>query len=214
MGGSGGNGRPDDSRSAEVGILALQGDFALHAKSLTRLGCSVREVRSAGDLDGLTALIIPGGESTTMLKLMERTGLDRALVEFHEKGGGVFGTCAGLILLARKVSGPEQRSLWLLDIDVERNGYGRQSESFEADLSWEGDPYRGVFIRAPRISRVGKDVEILVRQGDYPVLVRGDRVLAATFHPEMTTDDRMHRYFLDEISGKSVRLSRVSQEAL
>lgn len=192
-----------DRAPGEVGVLALQGDFALHAASLARLGQPVREVRSESELDGLNRLIIPGGESATMLKLMERTGLDRAVVGFHERGGALFGTCAGLILLARQVTGPEQPSLGLLDVDVERNAYGRQRESFETDLVWNGDAsFRGVFIRAPRINRIGDGVTVLARVNGDPVLVRGEGILAASFHPELTADDRLHHYFLEEIPGK------------
>jgi 5'-phosphate synthase pdxT subunit len=201
--------------SSGVGVLALQGDFDLHAASLVRLGCPVREVRTERELEGLTGLIIPGGESTTMLKLMERTGLDRAVAGFHERGGSLFGTCAGLILLARQVTGPEQRSLGLLDVDVERNAYGRQSESFETDLTWNGDAtFRGVFIRAPRISRVGDTVTVLARVGGDPVLVHGERILAASFHPELTSDDRLHRHFLEQIPGKPDPHPTVFREAV
>ncbi len=204
------------THSGEVGVLALQGDFALHAASLARLGRSVREVRSESELDGLNRLIIPGGESATMLKLMERTGLDRAVAGFHEQGGTLFGTCAGLILLARQVTGPEQPSLGLLDVDVERNAYGRQNESFETDLSWNGQEssFRGVFIRAPRISRIGDAVTVLARVDGDPVLVRGERILAASFHPELTPDDRLHRYFIEEIPGKPDPRPTVFREAL
>ena len=205
-----------DRAPGEVGVLALQGDFALHAASLARLGQPVREVRSESELDGLNRLIIPGGESATMLKLMERTGLDRAVVGFHERGGALFGTCAGLILLARRVADPEQPSLGLLDVDVERNAYGRQNESFETDLSWNGQEssFRGVFIRAPRISRIGAAVTVLARVDGDPVLVRGERILAASFHPELTPDDRLHRYFLEEIPGKPDPRPTVFREAL
>lgn len=186
-----------------VGVLALQGDFALHARALERLETPCRHVRTAADLDGLAGLILPGGESTAMLKLMEGTGLEGALREFHVAGGALFGTCAGLILLAREVTGPEQRALGLLDTTVVRNGFGRQVDSFETDLAWTEDhvPVRGVFIRAPRIDRVGTGVRVLATFGGEPVLVREGRVLAATFHPELTEDTRLHRYFLEEVVG-------------
>jgi 5'-phosphate synthase pdxT subunit len=135
-----------------------------------------------------------------MLKLMEETGWEAAIRSFNERGGAVFGTCAGIILLARTVNGPRQRSLGLLDIDVERNGYGRQIDSFETDVVWTGTPRtsRGVFIRAPRIARVGDGVEVLARVGGNPVLVRQGRVLGATFHPELTEDLTIHRFFVEE----------------
>jgi len=197
-----------------VGVLALQGDFARHAATLRRLGVEPREVRTAAELEGVAGLILPGGESTTMLKLMEQANLLPALGRFRERGGAFFGTCAGLILLARRVSGPRQDSLGFLDVDVARNGYGRQIDSFETDLPWRGangsgpegkaEPLRGVFIRAPRIVRVGKRVEVLVRVGDEPALVREGKVVAATFHPELTEDTRLHRYFLESVLGAAV----------
>jgi 5'-phosphate synthase pdxT subunit len=203
-----GNGAGDPVRKSpvnEVGVLALQGDFALHAASLGRVGRTAREVRTPGELAGLSGLILPGGESTTMRKLMERTGMDRAVLEFHRKGRAVFGTCAGLILLARGVTGPEQGSLGMLDADVARNAYGRQIDSFETDLPWSEDrePVRGVFIRAPRITRLGDGVRVLASLNGDPVLVRGGNILAATFHPELTDDSRLHRYFLEEMLGKN-----------
>jgi 5'-phosphate synthase pdxT subunit len=182
-----------------VGVLALQGDFAAHARILRGMGADVREVRRLTDLDGLRALVLPGGESTALLKLMEAAPWLDELRTFHARGGALLGTCAGAILLAREVS-PAQPSLGLLDAVVERNGYGRQADSFEAELdapSFEG-PVRGVFIRAPRLTATGPAVEVLARWQDEPVLVREGRVLAATFHPEMAADDRVHRRFLAE----------------
>jgi 5'-phosphate synthase pdxT subunit len=197
-----------------IGVLALQGDFARHTAVLRRLGVEPRDVRTAAELQGLAGLVLPGGESTTMLKLMERVNLVPALRVFREGGGGFFGTCAGLILLAREVTGPEQPSLGFLDVGVARNGYGRQVDSFETELPWRGGngtrpeeeagPLRGVFIRAPRITRVGASVEVLARVGDEPALVREGRVLAATFHPELTDDTRLHRHFVESILGAPV----------
>jgi 5'-phosphate synthase pdxT subunit len=186
-----------------VGVLALQGDYALHAAALRTLGREVREVRTSRDLEGLRGLILPGGESTAMLKLMEKTDMEEALRRFAGGGGALFGTCAGIILLAREVTGPAQRSLGVLDIAVNRNGYGRQVDSFETELAWTEDaqPVRGVFIRAPRITRVGDGVRVLSRQEEEPVLVRRERILATTFHPELTDDVRLHRYFVDTVMG-------------
>jgi pyridoxal 5'-phosphate synthase pdxT subunit len=180
-----------------VGVLALQGDFAAHAALLQRLGERAREVRRIEELDGLGGLVLPGGESTTLLRLMGAEPWLESLRAFHAGGGALFGTCAGAILLARAVH-PAQPSLGLLDAAVARNAYGRQAESFEARLAAPafGDGLPGVFIRAPRFTALGRDVEVLARLGDEPVLVRQGRVLAATFHPEIAGDDRVHRLFL------------------
>lgn len=180
-----------------VGVLALQGDFAAHARILRGLGTDVREVRSLADLDGLRALVLPGGESTALLRLMEGAPWLDALRAFHAGGGALFGTCAGAILLARDVR-PSQPSLGLLDAAIARNAYGRQAESFEAELEAPAfdEPVRGVFIRAPRLEATGPAVEVLARLKGEPVFVRQGRVFAATFHPEMATDDRLHRHFL------------------
>jgi len=184
-----------------VGVLALQGDFALHRRALEAVGAEVREVRDPEDLHGLDGLVLPGGETTTMLRLMDGNGMEDAIRGFARDGGGVFGTCAGLILLARRVSHPEQRALGILDAEVERNAYGRQIDSFEADLPWteDTDRIRGVFIRAPRIRDVGSEVRVLAKRDGEPVLVREGRILAATFHPELTDDTRVHRYFLEQV---------------
>ena len=180
-----------------VGVLALQGDFAAHLRVLRGLGTEAREVRRLADLNGLRALVLPGGESTALLKLMEGAPWLDELRTFQASGGALLGTCAGAILLAREVS-PAQPSLGLLDAVVERNGYGRQADSFEGELdapSFDG-PVRGVFIRAPRLMATGPAVEVLARWRGEPVLVREGRVFAATFHPEMAADDRLHRRFL------------------
>jgi 5'-phosphate synthase pdxT subunit len=184
---------------APVGVLALQGDFAAHARVLRGLGVEVREVRRLADLEGLRALVLPGGESTALLRLMDGAPWLDALRAFHAEGGPLLGTCAGAILLARAVQ-PPQPSLGLLDATVERNAYGRQAESFEAELAaptFDG-PMRGVFIRAPRLTATGPAVEVLARLKGEPVLVRQGRVFAATFHPEMAADDRLHRRWLDQ----------------
>ena len=189
----------------KIGVLALQGDFDKHRKALARVrrdGETVEsvEVRKTAELDGLDGLVIPGGESTTLLKLMDAFEFWPALEKFHAEGKPIFGTCAGAILVARDVVNPQQRSLGFIDIDVERNAYGRQRESFEA---WgEADLGRRreiemVFIRAPRIRRVGDEVAVLARHKDEPVMVRQGPVLVATFHPELTDDASVHEYFCE-----------------
>jgi 5'-phosphate synthase pdxT subunit len=168
-----------------TGVLALQGDFAAHCAAVS----GAVEVRTAGDIDSLDAFVIPGGESTTMLKLLEGSGIEDAVRRMIARGGTVFGTCAGAILLARRVIGSEQPSWGMIDIDVERNAYGRQVDSFEETIE---PGYQGVFIRAPRIRRAGPEVEVLATLRREPVLVRQGRVFAATFHPELTDDRRVY----------------------
>ena len=177
-----------------IGVLALQGAFREHARVLRGLGAEVVEVRLADEVDGLDGLVIPGGESTTILRLARRYGLDEAITEFD---GPILGTCAGMILLGRG-------HLGLADLDVERNAYGRQVRSFEADVRLAGDatPLRGVFIRAPRIRDAGPDVEVLGELDGEPVLVRDGRLLLAAFHPELTDDPRVHELFLELVEEK------------
>ena len=185
--------------SRQIGVLALQGSFALHAASLERLGVRVTEVRRAGALEGLDGLIIPGGESSTMLKFLLEENLFDPLLAFHRRGGAIYGTCAGAILLAREVSDPAQRSLGLIDIAVRRNGYGRQIHSHSATVECPvlGEPdLPVVMIRAPVITRTGPEVEVLARHRGQPVFVQDGRLLATTFHPELTDDLRVHRWFL------------------
>jgi pyridoxal 5'-phosphate synthase pdxT subunit len=186
-----------------IGVLALQGDFALHAKALEKCGVEAVEVRKPIELDEVDGLIMPGGESTTLLKLMDAWHFPPALEKFHSAGKPIFGTCAGLILLAREVENPKQFSLGLIDVTVERNAYGRQRESFEASgtLRLEDRPAQleMVFIRAPRIKRVGPGVEVLAEHGGEAVMARQDRVLVATFHPELTDSTVVHRYFCDVV---------------
>jgi 5'-phosphate synthase pdxT subunit len=181
------------SAARTFGVLALQGDYAAHQRALRELGVGAREVRRVAELEGLAGLVIPGGESTALLRLMEDEPWFEALHAFHDRGGVLFGTCAGAILLARAVS-PAQPSLGLLDVGVARNGYGRQVDSFEATLSAPalGGPLPAVFIRAPRFVSLAQPVEVLARLGDEPVLVRQGRVLAATFHPELTRSLAVH----------------------
>jgi len=192
-------------RRRRVGVLALQGDFEAHAAALRGAGAEPSEVRAPADLEKCAALVLPGGESTTLLLLLASTGLDRAIPAFHRGGGAVLGTCAGAILLAREVVNPAQRSLGLLDVSVERNHYGRQVDSFEAEAPFPGGgpPLPLVFIRAPAITRTGRGVEVLVEHGGLPVLVRKGRLLAATFHPELTGDRRVHRLLVEGLSGRS-----------
>ena len=184
----------------KVGVLALQGDFARHAAALTRQSSvEAVEIRKPEQLDCVDGLIIPGGESTTLLKLMDTWGFVPALEKFHAGGKPIFGTCAGLILTAREVTNPAQFSLGFIDVGVERNAYGRQRESFvthgTATLDGRAVPVEMVFIRAPRIRRVGEGVEILARHGDEAVMARQGTVLVATFHPELTDDPTVHAYF-------------------
>lgn len=182
-----------------VGVLALQGDFAEHRAMLTRIGVDTREVRKCSDLDGIDALIIPGGESTTIGKLMARHGLDAAIRARAQQGMPLFGTCAGLILLAQTIEGSDQPRLGLMDITVVRNAFGRQIESFEADVPFSPtpeQPVRGVFIRAPIVARVGAGVQTLSTFEGKIVAVQQGNLLATAFHPELTDDTRVHRYFL------------------
>ena len=184
-----------------IGVLALQGDFALHARVLEQCGVAAVEVRKPVELDEVDGLIMPGGESTTLLKLMDAWNFVPALEKFHSAGKPIFGTCAGLIILAREVESPKQFSLGLIDVTVERNAYGRQRESFEASGTVRLDTgpiqLEMVFIRAPRIRRVGPGVEVLAEHGGEPVMARQDRVLVATFHPELTDSTAVHRSFCD-----------------
>ena len=178
-------------RRPRIGVLALQGAFREHAKALRALGADVVEVRLADGLDGLDGLVIPGGESTTMMRLAELYGLDDAIRSYQ---GAIFGTCAGMILLDRG-------HLGLADLEVERNAFGRQVRSFEADVALDGDeiPLRGVFIRAPLVRDVGSGVEVLGELDGEPVLVRDGRLLLASFHPELTDDLRVHELFLQMV---------------
>jgi 5'-phosphate synthase pdxT subunit len=182
----------------KIGIVAIQGDYEAHARVLDRLGVAYQFVRTPADLEGLSGIILPGGESSTHLKVMTEEGLFNALKKFAADGGAFFGTCAGAILLAREVHGPAQGSLALLDIAVLRNGYGRQlaSNVHMGPTALRKEPLEMVFIRAPIIESVGKSVEVLAEDGGHPVLVRQGPILAATFHPELTDDTTVHEHFL------------------
>ena len=189
-----------------VGVLALQGDFAAHGAALERAGAEPVFVRDAGDLETIDGLVIPGGESTTMLKLLHYDGLLEPLARFGREKP-IFGTCAGAILLARNVTHPSQESLRLMDLEIERNGYGRQLDSrvtrVEPEPEFEERSGRGtleaVFIRAPIIRRVGAAAKVLARYQNDPVLVEQGRHLVATFHPELTGDLRVHGLFLEKL---------------
>ena len=189
----------------KVGVLALQGAFARHSEVLTGLGAVPLEVRTPGDLDAVDAMVVPGGESTTMSMLLDSSGLRPYLTERLADGLPVLGTCAGMILLAVRVTDgrDDQRSFGAIDIDVRRNGYGRQVDSFEDQLSVTGldGPFHGVFIRAPVVERVGSDVEVLATVDGVPVLCREGAVLVSSFHPEMSGDGRIHERFLDLAFG-------------
>ena len=179
----------------KIGVLAVQGNFREHAAMLRRLGAEPVEIRKPEKLRRLDGLVIPGGESTTFMRLMRLYGLDEALRAFE---GPMLGTCAGMIVLDR-------RHLGAVDIEVDRNAYGRQVASFEADLALAGDaePLRGVFIRAPRVREVGPAVEVLAELDGEPVLLREGRVIVASFHPELTDDTRVHERFLDLVREES-----------
>jgi len=186
---------------ATIGVLALQGAFDVHAKRLHALGATTVLVRKPDELEGLDGLVLPGGESSTFLKNLERAGFYEVLNAFvHAKP--VFGTCAGCILLATEVQNPAQRSFAVLDITVERNAYGRQNDSviLNEETALPGGPLEMVFIRAPRIARLGPGIETLATRNGDPTLVRSGRILAATFHPELTDDTRVHQYFLDIVN--------------
>jgi pyridoxal 5'-phosphate synthase pdxT subunit len=199
-----------DRGSPLIGVLALQGAFAAHRRRLAELGVPSRDVRQPRDLIGLDGLVMPGGESTTMSNLLTSSGLFDAIGARLSDGLPVFGTCAGLILLATEVHDgrPDQRSFGALDVAVQRNGYGRQLDSFETDLAVSGlgdEPFHGVFIRAPRVESAGPPVEVLAEHRGDPVLVRQDRIMAAAFHPELTPDHRLHARFVDLVLDQNTQ---------
>jgi 5'-phosphate synthase pdxT subunit len=197
-----GNGKVEGER-ARVGVLALQGDVAEHVGILEFLGVEPVEVRTVEDLDGLVGIIVPGGESTTIGKMMVSSGLLDGVRSFFYKGGPVWGTCAGMVLAASATTGQRQPLLGLMNALVERNGFGRQVHSFERSVEVEGfdEPFTGVFIRAPFFEDVGPGVEIMSKIGDRVVAARGENILVTAFHPELTDDTRFHEYFLREVCG-------------
>lgn len=188
----------------KIGILAVQGDFDAHAEMLRSLGAETLEVRTVADLESCDALILPGGESTTQLQFLQEEGLFDAIKKFAAAKQPIFGTCAGAILLAKEVQHPPQQSLGLLDMTVLRNAYGRQlaSDVFFGSSTLEPQPMEMVFIRAPIIEKIGPGIQVLAEYAGKPVLVQKDNLLAATFHPELTGDSTVHKYFLGLLKHK------------
>lgn len=199
----------------KIGILAVQGDFAAHARMLADLGAETVEVRTPADLEGCDGLILPGGESTTQLQFLQEEGLDKAIRKFAADEHPIFGTCAGAILLASNVKNPKQDSLGLLDMTVLRNGYGRQvhSDVVTGKTTLHDEPLEMVFIRAPVIERIGNGVEVLAEYAGKPALVQKGKVMAAAFHPELTTDTTVHRRFLDLAKSSSHSNGRGSKSS-
>lgn len=193
----------------KIGILAVQGDFEAHAAMLEQLGAETEEVRKPADLDSCEGLILPGGESTTQLQFLQEEGLSEEILKFAERGGAIFGTCAGAILLATEVLNPRQDSLKLLDMTVLRNGYGRQvaSDVVHGPSKLKNEPLEMVFIRGPIIERVGPGIEVLAEYAGKPALVQRSQILAATFHPELTDDTTVHRHFLEMAAARTAQLS-------
>ncbi len=192
-----------EKEAITVGVLALQGDFEAHLRMLQQCGVQGCEVRTVQQLQEVDGLIIPGGESTTIIKLMQRYGLDQAVRQRAAEGMPIYGTCAGLIVMAREIEGyPQQPRLGLLDVAVARNAFGRQVDSFEVDLPVPRlgeQPLRAVFIRAPYVTRTGEQVEVLARLDGKVVLVQQANLLGGAFHPELTDDLRLHRYFVEMV---------------
>ncbi len=187
------------NEAMHIGVLALQGAFREHKLVFEKLGVKVSEVRLRKDLADISGLVIPGGESTTMAKLMKLYEFDTAIPEFYQSGKALWGTCAGAIAISNEIIGyPEQPRLNLMNISVERNAYGRQVSSFEVDLPIKGfeTPFRTVFIRAPRIAKTGTNVEILAEYNGDAIMAKQDKLMATVFHPELSNDTRVHEYFL------------------
>ncbi len=188
----------------KIGVLSVQGDFAEHIASLRKLGVEAQEIRLPHQMDDLDGLIIPGGESTTLSRLMSIYDLRKPVEQLHRDGKGLWGTCAGMIMMAREITENDPEPMGLMDIGVQRNRFGRQIDSFEQDLevdAFEGGPFHGIFIRAPGVMRVGDGVQVLASlPAGEPVVVRQDKMLASSFHPELTNDTRFHQYFLDMVS--------------
>ncbi len=191
----------NEAEKSRIGVLALQGDVREHVEILKKLGAEPLEVRDVADLEGLHGLIVPGGESTAIGKMMAESGLLDGVRSFFYKGGPVWGTCAGMVLAASATTGPRQPLLGLMNALVERNGFGRQVHSFEKELEIEGfeEPFLGVFIRAPFFEDVGPGVEVLSEINGRIVAAKGENILVTAFHPELTEDLRFHEYFLREV---------------
>ncbi len=188
--------------TSRVGILALQGDFAEHLRAFSQLDCEPVPVKKPPDVLECQALVIPGGESTTIGKLCQRFGLDEAIIQLHQRGTPIWGTCAGMILLAKEIEDNDQWGLRLMDIAVRRNAFGRQVDSFEADLTIDDIPdglVQAVFIRAPYVTRVWGEAQVLSTFEDRIVMVRQENLLATAFHPELTDDPRIQQYFLNMV---------------
>ena len=184
----------------KIGVLALQGNFKEHIEILKKCNVEAKEIRLPSDLDDCNGLIIPGGESTAIGKLMKKYKLDRKIKNKHNEGMPIFGTCAGTILLAKEITGNQQPKLELMDISVERNAYGRQIDSFEADIEINNlGTFKGIFIRAPVIKNIYNGAEVLSEFNGNAVLVKNGNLLAATFHPELTDDLRLHKYFIEMV---------------
>ncbi len=189
-----------------IAVLAMQGDFAEHIRALKQLGADAVEARSPADIDSADGVVIPGGESTTITKLMKEYGLWDSVKQAHAKGKAIWGTCAGMIISSRNIVGQDkpQETLGLIDIDTQRNAYGRQLDSFEENIhspAIKGGPFHAVFIRAPILKRMGSKVEVVAKSADgSPIAVREGNVLATSFHPELTDDTRFHAYFLSLIN--------------
>jgi pyridoxal 5'-phosphate synthase pdxT subunit len=189
----------------KIGILAVQGDFEAHAAMLEQLGAETTEVRTTADFEGCEGLILPGGESTTQLKFLQEEGLADKIVKFAERGGAIFGTCAGAILLAKDVQHPKQESLNLMDMTVVRNAYGRQiaSDVVSGPTVLKKEPLEMVFIRGPVIERAGPGVKVLAEYAGKPALVQRENIMAATFHPELTDDTTVHEHFLRLVGART-----------
>ncbi|HNX23767.1 MAG TPA: pyridoxal 5'-phosphate synthase glutaminase subunit PdxT [Spirochaetota bacterium] len=188
--------------SKKIGVLALQGAFQKHLNMIKRIGAEGVEIRTADDLDSIDGLIIPGGESTVIAKLLIKNDIMNSVLERVKSGMGLYGTCAGMILMAKEVEESEQPLLNLMDITVKRNAYGRQKESFEASFGIKGlidKPFTGIFIRSPKVTAYSPEIEVLAEFDGTPILVRENRLLASSFHPELTEDTRIHQLFLSMI---------------
>jgi 5'-phosphate synthase pdxT subunit len=186
----------------KIGVLALQGSVKEHVDALRRCGVDPVLVKMPEDLKAVSGLIIPGGESTTIGKLMKKYGVDKAIKKRYKEGMAVYGTCAGAILLAKEIKGSKQPKLGLMDISIMRNAYGRQADSFETEIIFDAKPFKGIFIRSPIIAAVHDGCEILSTLDEKPILVKQGNALVSTFHPELTKDLRVHKYFIGLVNDR------------